>query len=211
VRARALIVALAVLVPALVIPGFARADGDPASDVLIGQSIFPGYGTITPKVQDELYSVTTAAQRAGFPVRIALIDGPSDLGAVPQEWGHPASYAHFLDYEINTVVGGHILVVMPQGFGLATGGQPESVAALSGIPIGSGANGLGIAAVAATEKLAAAAGHPLGRGAATQSVPLGASSATVNRAVTALLILLAIAALAVAAAVLARRHRPVSR
>jgi hypothetical protein len=207
-RAWACLAVVAVFAAALAVPRTARADGDPASDVLIGQFIFPGYGTITPKVQDELYSVTTAAQRAGYPVRIALIDGKSDLGSVPQEFSHPESYAHFLSYEISTAVGGQVLVVMPNGFGLASGGRPRSVAALKGIPIGTGATGLGQAAVTATERLAAAAGHPLGNAAASGAVPLGASAATVRHAVVTLLVLSAIAALAVAAAVAARRRRP---
>jgi hypothetical protein len=198
---------LCLVASAVALPGAARADGDPASDVLIGQDIFTGYGAITPKVQDQLYSVTTAAQNAGYPVRIALIDGKGDLGSVPQEFGHPESYAHFLSYEISGAVGGTIVVVMPNGFGVASHGQPRSVAALAGIPIGPGTNGLGAAAVAATEKLAAAAGHPLGAGAASAAVPLGASAATVRSAVETLIVLCLIAAVAVSGAVVARRRR----
>ena len=118
---------LFVLACTLALAGPAHADGDPASDVLIGQDLFPGYGTLSPKITDELYSVTSAAEHAGYPVRIALIDSKQDLGAVPQEFGHPEKYAYFLDYEINPVVGGHILVVMPHGFGLASGGRPQSI------------------------------------------------------------------------------------
>lgn len=200
---------LFVLACTLALAGPAHADGDPASDVLIGQDLFPGYGTLSPKITDELYSVTSAAEHAGYPVRIALIDSKQDLGAVPQEFGHPEKYAYFLDYEINPVVGGHILVVMPHGFGLASGGRPQSIASLSGIPIGPGTSGLGAAAVAATEKLAAAAGHPLGSGAASASVPLGASGASIDRALETLLVLGALAALAISTAVAARRrHTP---
>ena len=196
-----------VLLCALAAPQAARADGDPASDVLLGQDLFPGYGTLSPRISDELYSVTAAAAHAGYPIRIALIGSKSDLGAVPQEFGHPEKYAYFLDYEISTVVGGHILVVMPKGFGLASGGYPRSIAALSGIRIGPGTNGLGMAAVAAAERLAAAAGHPLGSGAASAAVPLGAPAATIDFAVDTLLVLAALTVLAVSAAVVARRRR----
>jgi len=195
-----------VLAVALAVPGAAYADGDPASDVLIGQDLFAGYGSLSPKITDQLYSITAAAAHAGYPVRIALIGSKQDLGAVPQEFGHPEKYAYFLDYEISTVVSGHILVVMPMGFGLASGGQPRSIAGLGGISIGPGTNGLGAAAIAATEKLAAAAGHPLGSGAASTAVPLGASAATINDAVRTLLVLAGFAALAVSAAVVARRR-----
>jgi hypothetical protein len=196
-----------VLLYSLTVPVPARADGDPASDVLLGQDVFLPYTPISPKIEDELYSVTSAAQRAGYPVKIALIGGKDDLGAVPQEFGHPESYAHFLSYEISTAVRGVVLVVMPNGFGLASGGRPRSVAALGRIPIGQGTNGLGMAAVAATERLATAAGHPLGSGATSATVSLGASAVTVRHALETLLVLSAIAALAVSAAVLARSRR----
>jgi hypothetical protein len=200
---------LCALALAFVAPGTARADGDPASDVLLGQDVFAGYGSISAKVQDELESVTAAAGRAGYPVRIALIAGKGDLGSVPQEFGHPAKYAYFLDYEISTAVSGVVVVVMPKGFGVASGGrpQPQRTALLNGIPIGPGTNGLGIAAVAATEKLAAAAGHPLAGNAASASVPLTASGASISRALETLLVLAVLAALAVTAAVVARRRR----
>jgi len=211
ISAWAVAVVLSVFVCALAVPGAACADGDPASDVLIGQDLFPGYGNPSPKITDELYSVTAAAAHAGYPIRIALIGSKSDLGAVPQEFGHPEKYAYFLDYEIYTVYSGHVLVVMPKGFGVASGGQPRSNAALSGIPIGAGTDGLGAAAVAATEKLAAAAGHPLGGAAASAAVPLGAPAATVSFALDTLLVLGALSALAVSGAVVARRRHPAGR
>jgi hypothetical protein len=191
----------------ITLPALARADGDPASDVLLGQDVFTGYGQVSAKVQDELDSVTTSAARAGYPVRIALIAGKGDLGSVPQEFGHPAKYAYFLDYEISTAVSGVVLVVMPKGFGVASGGRPQSNAVLHGIPIGTGTNGLGIAAVAATEKLAAAAGHRLAGDAASATVPLTASGAQVSDALETLLVLTVLAVLAVSAAVVARRRR----
>jgi hypothetical protein len=202
--AAALMCALAL---AVAVPGVARADGDPASDVLLGQAVFTGYGQVSAKVQDELDSVTTSAQRAGYPVRIALIAGKGDLGSVPQEFGHPEKYAYFLDYEISTAVNGVVLVVMPKGFGVASGGRPQSNAALSAIPIGPGTNGLGTAAITATAKLAATAGHPLGEGAASATIPLTASGAQVDNALEILLVLVVLAALAVSAAVVARRRR----
>jgi len=205
---RAAVAIVAVLALVVAVPGLARADGDPASDVLLGQDVFTGYGQISARITDELYSVTAAAQKAGYPVKIALISNKGDLGAVPQEFGHPAKYAYFLDYEIYTAVSGVVLVVMPKGFGVASSGRPQSNAALSAIPIGPGTGGLGIAAVAATEKLAAAAGHPLAGDAASATVPLGASGAQINQAVETLLVLAVLAALAVAGAVVARRrHR----
>jgi len=195
------------LAGAVAVPAVAHADGDPASDVLLGQDVFTGYGQISPKVADELDSVTAAAGKAGYPVRIALIAGKGDLGSIPQEFGHPEKYAYFLDYEISTAVNGVVLVVMPHGFGVASGGKPQSNAALSAVPIGAGTDGLGLAAVTATEKLAAAAGHPLAGDAASATVPLAASGAQVDDALETLLVLGALAALAVSSAVVVRRRR----
>ena len=96
---------------------------------------------------------------------------------------------------------------MPMGFGVASGGRPQSTSALSGIAIGPGTNGLGAAAVTATEKLAASAGHPLGSGAASAAVPLGASPASINSALETLLVLGVLALAAASAAVLARRRQ----
>jgi hypothetical protein len=198
---------LSLLVAGAAVPGLAHADGDPASDVLLGQDVFLPYTAISPRIEDDLYSVTTAAQKAGYPVKIALIEGKDDLGSVPQEFEHPESYADFLSDEIGTAVSGVVLVVMPNGFGLAVKAHKLSVAALSGIPIAAGTDGLGTAAIAATEKLAAAAGHPLPSNAASASVTLGAPAASVDFACETLIVLCALAALGVSVAVVARRRR----
>jgi hypothetical protein len=201
-----LLITLAALVY-LVAPPLARADGDPASDVLLGQNVFFPYAQPSRKVEDELYSVTNAAQRAGFPLRIALIQSKIDLGAIPQYFGRPEIYARYLSYEIGTAVSGQVLVVMANGFGRAINYHPLSLASLAGIHIGKGSDGLGIAAVAAAERLAAAAGHPLGAGAASQSVELGGSSAQISQAFDILLVLFGLTALALIAAAVARRRR----
>jgi hypothetical protein len=177
---------LSLLVAGAAVPGLAHADGDPASDVLLGQDVFLPYTAISPRIEDDLYSVTTAAQKAGYPVKIALIEGKDDLGSVPQEFEHPESYADFLSDEIGTAVSGVVLVVMPNGFGLAVKAHKLSVAALSGIPI---------------------AGHPLPSNAASASVTLGAPAASVDFACETLIVLCALAALGVSVAVVARRRR----
>jgi hypothetical protein len=188
-------------------PTVALGDGDPASDVLLSQNVFFGYSQPSQKIQDELYSVTSAAARAGFPLRIALIDSKADLGAIPQYFGRPQIYARYLSYELSDVVQGQFLVVMPSGFGHAIDYRPLTLGPLSGIAVGRGPNGLGTAAVTAVERLAAAAGHPLGSDAASQSVTVGASSASITRAFDILLVLVVLTATALAGAVVARRRR----
>jgi hypothetical protein len=187
---------------AAVVPGSARGDGDPASDVLLGQDVFLPYSPVSPAVQQRLYAVTAAARRSGYPLKVALISATTDLGVVPSLFGKPSSYAQFLSAELAGVVPGPVLVVMPRGFGLAVQGRPRATTALAGLPIGAGPDGLGTAAVTATERLAAAAGHTLPAGAAGSAAGAGAS--TIRRAGTAVAILALLAGAAMAAAVVAR-------
>jgi len=42
-----------------------------------------------------------ATARAGFPLRVALIDSPSDLGTVTQLWREPLPYAEYLGEELS--------------------------------------------------------------------------------------------------------------
>jgi len=104
----------------------ARADGDPASDVLASQSLFlPADGGFSPAQAAQLSGLLSSAQRNGFPVRLALIATPADLGSVSALWRMPASYAEFLAKELPLVYHGTLLVVMPNGFGVSqVGGTP---------------------------------------------------------------------------------------
>jgi hypothetical protein len=190
--------ALAGLLLLISFPALAGADGDPASDVLLGQDVFVPYSSpVSRTVQRQLYAVTAAAKRAGYPIKLALIAGRSDLGAVSSLFGRPQRYASFLSYELSGIASGPVLVVMRAGFGLAVGGSARSTAALAGIPTASGSGGLAAAAITATERLAAGAGHPLPAGAAGAGGSLGASGGTVRHAVTAVIVLLALAALGI--------------
>jgi hypothetical protein len=189
----------------------AVADGDPASDVLLGQDVFLPYSPISKGVEQRLYAVTDAARRAGYPLKIALIGAKSDLGVVPALFGKPEPYARFLSSELSGVVNGPVLVVMPGGFGLAAQGHARGISALTGESISSGADGLGSAAIAAARRLAAAAGHPLASASPSASRSPGASPATVRHALTTMLVMLALAGVAIAGAVVARSRRALRR
>src|SRR5690348_12025229 len=126
-RLAALAATLAV-VAGLTLPAAALSDGDPASDVLLGQTVFLPYAPISPTVQRQIYAVTAAAAKAGYPLRVALIGAKSDLGVVPALFGKPGQYARFLSSELTGVVNGPVLVVMPSGFGLAARGNALSTA-----------------------------------------------------------------------------------
>jgi hypothetical protein len=160
--AAALVLAGALSAAALVLagslPAVARADGDPASDVLVTQPVFVPRDAATGAAR--LQSVATAAVRAGYPLRVALIGSAADLGSVTALWRRPVDYARFLAQELSLAAPGRVLVVMPNGFGVAPETGREA-AALKSVPIARGARQLPAAAVAAVAKLAAADGHAL--------------------------------------------------
>ncbi|HYB24211.1 MAG TPA: hypothetical protein VED41_10460, partial [Solirubrobacteraceae bacterium] len=94
----------------------ARADADPASDVLLGQSAFyPYQPPATPALEHAMESVLAAAAHQGCELRVAIIDSREDLGAVPNFFGHPQPYAEFLDREISFNHPQPLLVVMAAG------------------------------------------------------------------------------------------------
>jgi hypothetical protein len=200
--------ALAVVVTLIAAPAAVLADGDPASDVLLGQDVFLPYSPVSPGAQRQLYGVTAAARHAGYPLKVALIAARSDLGVVPALFAKPGQYARFLSSELSGVVTGPVLVVMPDGFGLASGGRALSTAPLAGVRIGAGTDGLAAAGVTATERLAAAAGHPLPASATRAALPsAGAGAATVRHSLIAIGVLAVLAAVALAGAAIARsRH-----
>src|SRR5436305_12549001 len=69
-------------------PGAARADGDPASDVLLGANVFYPYSPpVSSVLQRTLNGETAAAARAHFHLKVALIVGGHELGVVLQMFG----------------------------------------------------------------------------------------------------------------------------
>ena len=139
----------------------AQADGDPASDVLAAQAVFiPQDGAVPPAQQAQLAQLVGAATRSGVPLRAALIATRSDLGSVTALWRQPSAYARFLAQELSQVFHGTLLVVMPNGFGVARVGTGPA-AALSAVPTPGSGTGLGGAAIEAVQRLAAVAGHRL--------------------------------------------------
>jgi hypothetical protein len=181
----------------------ARADGDPASDVLLGENVFYPYSPlVSPGLQKTLNAETAAAIRAHFPIKVALIASPLDLGVVPALFGHAQKYAEFLDQEISFQKKQPLLVVMPSGYGVQ-GLTPAATSAAASLtkPAGNQVNDLARAAIVAVPKLAAAAGHPLKNAAARTNAGSGNGSRTLIVAI------LALAAITTAAALIAIRRR----
>jgi hypothetical protein len=158
---RRLAVAAAVLAVAAVLAGTARADGDPASDYLLGSQVFLPFDAKIPQAkQQELIGTLAAVNRAGYKIRTAVIWSSYDLGAITSLWRKPQTYARFLGEEIRFVYAKRLLIVMPNGFGYYWHGHPgaREQALLSKIEISPGAVGLVDAAQRAVLQLADAAG-----------------------------------------------------
>src|SRR5215212_887809 len=156
---RAALLTVAVLALA---PSAASADGDPASDVLLAQDVYYPYA---PKASKPLSTALDVLMRrvraAGYPMKVALIQTPSDLGAYPNLFGDTQNYANLLAKEIAFNSHPHLLVVMPSGFAGDNLG-PKVDSALQGITVDQEAksDGLVKAALAAVARLATANGHP---------------------------------------------------
>jgi hypothetical protein len=204
---RLLAVAITLLATFVLAPAAALADGDPASDVLLGENVFYPYAPpVTAATQKTLNATTAAAKKAGFPLKVALIAAPVDLGVIPDLFGKPQKYAEFLDQEISFRAKQPLLVVMSNGYGVQ-GLTPKATAALASIrpPQGKESEQLAKAAITAVSKLADASGHPLGNAAGGGGGKSGGSSLT-----TVIIIVLVAAAVATAAAlalVTLRRRR----
>ena len=184
----------------------ARADGDPASDVLATQPLFlPQDAGIPTTQQGQLGELLQIAARNGYQIRVALIASRSDLGSVTELWRQPQTYARFLDQELSLVYHGPLLVVMPNGFGFNDPASPHQPppAALAGVRIRAGGPGLAAATLAAVQRLAAASGHQL------QTPPAPATGPNTRSTDTASVVAFAIgAALIVLAWAASLRARP---
>jgi hypothetical protein len=154
----------------------ARADGDPASDVLVSQPLFlPQDAGVAANRQAELASLLTTAGRRGYPIRVALIDSTADLGSVTALWRQPQNYARFLGQELALVYHGPLLVVMPDGFGFyrPNGANAAERSVLARLP--TPRRDLATSTIAAIEQLAAASGHVLPIQAAAPATAAGSS------------------------------------
>jgi hypothetical protein len=155
----------------------ALADGDPASDVLLFQRAFFPYAAPSNDAKAQLLGAVAAAKRAGYTIRVAVIQSRRDLGANPELYAKPQLYATFLDAELRSAgYFGALAVVMPQGFGVAPGGKLthggkrfqarpigtllHAIAPLQA-PGSTDPDALTLAGVTAVRRIAAAAGRPI--------------------------------------------------
>jgi hypothetical protein len=181
----------------------ARANGDPASDYLLVQSVFlPFNAKVDPKASKELADTIRAADEKGFKIKVAVIGSRYDLGTAFSLYNKAQKYAQFLGLELSFQYRDRLLVVMPNGFGYSVNGKPDpqGVAVVQKLPPpGKDPTKQVQAATAAIRKLAAASGKPL-----PESVGGGSSKTRDRITLAAGLVLLAAV---LAAIVLWRRRR----
>ena len=148
---------------ALLAPAAARADGDPASDVLLFQDAYLPYFPAPSKPEAETLTRLLAEVRSdGYPMKVAVINSIGDLGAYPDLFGRPADYAELLAGELSfRVRNPHLLIVMPDGMAGRNLG-PEADDILGDVEIDAAAetDGLVRAAIQTVARVASANGHP---------------------------------------------------
>jgi hypothetical protein len=124
--AKQLLAALVLVTACLSAPATARANGDPASDYLLAQNVFLPFTTkIDNNEVQRLNALLRESQKAGFPIRVAVILSPSDLGTAFSLFGKPQKYAAFLGLELSYVYRNRLLVVMPNGYGYTVKADPD--------------------------------------------------------------------------------------
>jgi hypothetical protein len=155
---RGLVCALAALACALAAAS-ARANGDPASDVLIGRYVYLPYGSVSPDTAGALRGIVAEANRAGYRIKVAVIGTKVDMGLVTGLWLKPHTYARFLGGELLFVYKkGRLVIEMPNGFGIYRGTKADE-RLLARLPTGEKADELVTNMAAAVQRLAAASGY----------------------------------------------------
>jgi hypothetical protein len=104
---------------ALVPVAAARADGDPASDILPVQNMSTPYPP--PADAPALAASVQKVFQSGHRVKVAVIATRRDLGSIPSLFGKANAYARFLGTELGAFYAGPLLIVMPSGFGIYDG------------------------------------------------------------------------------------------
>lgn len=140
----------------------ALANGDPASNVLLNASVYlPPDGTSPAEDSAKLVQTVESASKAGYDVRVAVVETARDLGNIPQFFGQAQTYAEHLAGGLRFAWQGDLLVVMPRGLGIAAQGRLEKKkAAIAKLRPAGGS--LAAAGDRAVRALARAAGRPIG-------------------------------------------------
>jgi hypothetical protein len=172
-------VAFLAVLALLALPATARANGDPASDYLLVQSIFlPFNAKVDANARASLVDTIRAADNAKFKIKVAVIGSRYDLGTAFSLFNQAQRYSEFLGLELSFQYRDRLLVVMPKGYGFSIDGKadPAGIRVIKKLPPpGADATKEVEGATNAIRKLAAASGHVLPASAG------GGSSATRDR------------------------------
>jgi hypothetical protein len=202
---------VAVLAIALAVAAPALADGDPASDYLLGRTAFvPPDAGVSSASANRLVQTLVDAKAKGYTIRVALIGSRYDMGSVTALWRLPKTYARFLGQELAFVYKGRLLVVMPNGYGTSLDGKatPAAQAVVDRLAPPARPAASADAAVRAVVALAAKEGVVV-----QPPAPVASSGSSTNRD-RAIIAVAAVAAALLAAAfwqrkrLLPRRSRP---
>ena len=94
--------------------------------------LLPVQPAVGQAAKAKLSAVVAAANKAGVPIRVGIIQNKVDLGSDPSWWNNPqgigsnppnTGYSGFLDEEIVAEWKHGLLVVMPAGYGYRNGGK----------------------------------------------------------------------------------------
>ena len=192
---------LSVAVGAAVAAPAALANGDPPSNVLIDQNVYTPADPAPPALVSELKQAVARAERAGYPVKVAVVRTELDLGNVPQALDKPQQYADYLLADLHgpSQVKGDfaVLVVTPAGSGIAgknfNGGERRAARTID-VRTAASSGELVQAATTTLETMASAGGHPIG-GAGSEGGG-GSSGIMIAGVLAGLLALTAVAVLA---------------
>jgi hypothetical protein len=161
-------VAIAATLLLLGAPAVARANGDPASDYLLVQSVFlPFNAKVDANASKELANTIRAADQKGFRIKFAAIGSRYDLGTAFSLYNQAQKYAQFLGLELSFQYRDRLLVAMPNGYGYSINGKPDpkGIAVVQKLPPpGKDATKQVEGATEAIRKLAAASGYRLPAG-----------------------------------------------
>ena len=199
---------LAAVLAAAAAPQLARADGDPASDYLLGSKVFlPFDAKFPPKQAAQLTALIAGANKEGFPIRVAVIWSDYDMGSVTSLWRKPRTYAKFLGLELSFVYKQRLLVVMPNGIGFnwPKHDPTSEYRLIAKIPTGPRPAELLTAASTAVTRLAAAGGVKV---TPPEHVTTSARRNSDDRVIIIVAVVAALALAAAARFLLSRRPRP---
>jgi hypothetical protein len=149
----------AIVAAVISLPAAAHANGDPPSDVLLAQdAYFPYTPATSTGVAKAVLEITRRTRKDGWPIKVAIVATPNDLGTFADTINDPQRYAGILASEIGRP---RLLVVMPAGYGSwRLRAKAEQVLAELQ-PVGEAGDPLALKALEAVAKLAAASGHPV--------------------------------------------------